>query len=156
MFPLKNISQLKLLAIVARINFFKSLSVGQRELLLNSSTCYKCYKDKYVQKQDDLNRNFYIVLAGKIAIIKQNSAEHAIDKIVGYIGVGEFIGESSFINKQRKSASAKAVEDSIILCIDQDALRGLPAGLKDKCKDAIIAGMAARIVYLTNQIEQLS
>jgi len=156
MLPLKNISHLKLLEIVARVNFFKGLSVGERELLLNSSTCYKCVKDKFVQTEDDLNRNFYIVLSGKIAITKKNSIYQGEDKIVGYISVGEFIGESSFINKQRKSASAKAVEDSIILCIDQDALRGLPGKLKDKCKDAIIEGMASRIVYLTNQIQQLS
>ena len=145
MFPLKNISHLKLLEIVARVNFFKKLSVGERELLLNSSICYKCYKDKFVQTEDDLNRNFYIVLSGKVAITKNGT-----DKVVGYITVGEFIGESSFINKHRKSASAKAVEDSIILCIDQDALRDLPGKLKDKCKDAIIEGMASRIVYLTN------
>jgi CRP/FNR family cyclic AMP-dependent transcriptional regulator len=156
MFPLNQISHLKLLEIVARINFFKSLTVAQRELLLNSSTCYKCYKDKYVQKEDDLNRNFYILLSGKVAITKQSSDEKIIDKIVGYISVGEFIGESSFINKHRKSASAKAVEDSIILCIDEDALRDLPGALKDKCKDAIIEGMANRIIYLTNQIQQLS
>jgi CRP-like cAMP-binding protein len=156
MFPLNQISHLKLLAIVARINFFKSLTVAQRELLLNSSACYKCYKDKYVQKEDDLNRNFYILLSGKVAITKQSSDEKAIDQIVGYISVGEFIGESSFINKHRKTASAKAMEDSIILCIDEDALRDLPGSLKDKCKDAIIEGMATRIIYLTNQIQQLS
>jgi CRP-like cAMP-binding protein len=51
---------------------------------------------------------------------------------------------------------AKAMEDSIILCIDEDALRDLPGSLKDKCKDAIIEGMATRIIYLTNQIQQLS
>lgn len=151
MFPLKNISHLKLLEIVARVTFFKHLSVGEREMLLNSSICYKCYKDKFVQKEEDLNRNFYIVLSGKIAITKNNT-----DNVLGYVSVGEFIGESSFINKHRKSASAKAIEDSIILCIDQDALRDLPAKLKDKCKDAIIEGMASRIVYLTNQIQQLS
>jgi CRP-like cAMP-binding protein len=156
MFPLKNIPHLKLLEIVARIDFFKSLSIAQRELLLNSSSCYKCYKDKYVQKEDDLNRNFYIVLSGKVAITKESSDLKSIDKILGYISVGEFIGESSFINKHRKSASAKAVEDSIILCIDQDALRDLPVQLKDKCKDSIIEGMASRIAYLTDQIQQLS
>jgi len=156
MFPLKNIPHFKLLEIVARIDFFKSLSIAQRELLLKSSTCYKCYKDKYVQKEDDLNRNFYIVLSGKISITKKSIDEKSLDKIVGYISVGEFIGEGSFINKHRKSASAKAVVDSIILCIDEDALRGLPVLLKDKCKDAIIEGMATRIIYLTNQIHHLS
>jgi len=145
MLPIKTISHLKLLEIVARVNFFKKLSIAERERLLKSSTCYKCYKDKYVQTEDDLNRNFYIVLSGKVAITKKGS-----DQVVGHICVGEFIGESSFINKHRKSASAKAVEDSIILCIDQDALRDLPAKLKDKCKDAIIEGMASRIVYLTH------
>ena len=54
--------------------------------------------------------------------------------------MGEFIGESSFINKQRKSASAKAVEDSIILCIDQDALRGYPASLKINAKMLLLKG----------------
>ena len=145
MFPLKNIPHLKLLEIVARVNFFKHLTVGERELLLNSSSCYKCYKDKFVQREEDLNHNFYIVLSGKVAITKNGT-----DKVVGYVSVGEFIGESSFINKHKKSASAKAVEDSIILCIDQDALRDLPGKLKDKCKDAIIEGMASRIVYLTD------
>jgi hypothetical protein len=48
------------------------------------------------------------------------------------------------------------VEDSIILCIDEDALRDLLGALKDKCKDAIIEGMADRIIYLTHQIQQLS
>lgn len=151
MLPLKNITHLKLLEIVARVNFFKHLTVGERELLLNSSTCYKCFKDKFVQKEDDLNRNFYIVLSGKVAIIKKGR-----ENAVGYISVGEFIGESSFINKHRKSASAKAVEDSIILCVDQDALQGLPGKLKDKCKDAIIEGMAKRIVYLTEKIQELT
>ncbi len=151
MLPLKNIPHLKLLEIVARVNFFKNLSVGEREILLNSSTCYKCFKDKFVQTEEDLNRNFYIVLSGKLAITKKGT-----DKAVGYVSVGEFIGESSFINKRRKSASAKAVEDSIILCIDQDALRGLTGKLKDKCKDAIIEGMASRIVYLTEQIQRSS
>ncbi|MBU2926173.1 cyclic nucleotide-binding domain-containing protein [Colwellia sp. 1_MG-2023] len=150
MLPLKNISRLKLLEIVARINFFKRLTLQERELLLNSSACYKCYKDKFVQTEDDHNSNFYIVLSGKIAITKNNT-----DNIVGYISVGEFIGESSFINKSRKSASAKAVDDSIILCIDQDALRDLPLKIKDKCKDAIIEGMASRIAYLTENIQQL-
>lgn len=150
MLPIRNISHLKLLEIVARIKFFKNLSVGERELLLNSSTCYKCVKDKFVQKEEDLNRNFYIVLSGRVAITKKDT-----DNPVGYVAVGEFIGESSFINKHRKSASAKAVEDSIILCIDQNALQGLPGKLKDKCKDAIIEGMANRIVYLTAQIQKL-
>lgn len=151
MLPLKNISRLKLLEIIARVNFFKKLTLQERELLLNSSACYKCYKDKFVQKEDDHNRNFYIVLSGKVAITKNDS-----DKVVGHVSVGEFIGESSFINKSRKSASAKAVDDSIILCIDQDALSELPSTIKNKCKDAIIEGMASRIVYLTNQIQKLS
>ncbi len=150
MLPLNNISQLKLLAIVARIGFFKELTVSQRESLLKMAKCYKCHKDKFVQTEDDMNRNFYIVLSGEVAILKKGS-----DNIIGRIGVGEFIGESSFINKHRKSASAKAVVDSIVLCIDQDAMRDMPVKVREKCKDAIIEGMAKRIVYLSNQIQTL-
>jgi len=150
MLPLNNISRLKLLAIVARIGFFKELNVSQRESLLNMAKCYKCHKDKFVQTEDDLNRNFYIVLSGEIAILKKGS-----ENIIGRIGVGEFIGESSFINKHRKSASAKAMIDSIVLCIDQDAMRDMPVKVREKCKDAIIEGMAKRIVYLSDHIQEL-
>ncbi|WP_286264740.1 Crp/Fnr family transcriptional regulator [Thalassotalea atypica] len=150
MLPLNNISKLKLLEIIGRITFFKSFTIAERERLLSSTKVYKCAKEQYVQSELDHNSHFYIVLTGEIEILRQGKAQ-----ALGSISAGQFIGEGSFIKKRPKSASAKALSESIILCIDEDTLHGLPSVLKDKFKDAVIEGMAQRIQYLSDQIQRL-
>lgn len=150
MLPLNKISKIKLLEIIARIDFFKTFSLDQREILLNRSTCYKCLSGHLIQSELDHNSHFYIVLSGQVAIIKQGSNE-----VLGHIEAGEFIGEGSFIKKRPKSAAAKAMTDAIVLCMDEDILNGLPQLIKERFKDAIIEGMAKRIVSLTAQIQEL-
>lgn len=150
MLPLTKIPQIKLLEIIARVNFFKPLTLSQREILLQRSKVYKCKKDHFVQTELDQNSNFYILLSGEVAVLKTGCESQ-----VGKIAAGEFIGEGSFIQKRAKSAAAKALTDCIVLCLDQDSLSGLPHVIKDKVKDAIIEGMAKRISYLTEEIQKL-
>lgn len=149
MLPLNKISKLKLLEIVARVDFFKPFTSDQRELLLQHSKCYKCVKGGLIQSEFDHNSHFYIILSGEAEILKAGSSV-----VIGHISAGEFIGESSFIKKRPKSAAARAKVDSIVLCMDQDSLQGLPLALKETFKDSIIEGMAKRIVSLSNQIQQ--
>ena len=150
MLPLTKIPHIKLLEIIARVDFFKPFNLSQRELLLQRAKVYKCTKEHYVQTEHDNNSNFYILLSGEVAVMKSGAEGQ-----VGTIKAGEFIGEGSFIQKRPKSAAAKAMTDCIVLCLDQDSLKGLPTSIKDKVKDAIIEGMAKRINYLTEQIQQL-
>ena len=150
MLPLNKVSKLKLLEIVARIDLFKSFTLHQRELLLNHAKCYKCIEGHLIQSPVDHNSHFYIILSGEAAIFRQGVAEP-----VGYIKAGEFIGEGSFIKRRAKSTAARATMDSIVLCMDQDTLQGLPAEIKNTFKDAIIEGMAKRIMYLSDEIVRL-
>ena len=150
MLPIAKVPKFKLLEIIARIEFFKPFTVAEREQLLMHSTCYKCVKGHLVQSEFDNNSHFYIVLSGKVSIFK-----HGSETVLGNINVGEFIGEGSFIKKRPKSATAKAITDCIILCVDQDTLSGLPHSIKDKFKNSVIEGMAKRIVYLTKNIQEL-
>ena len=148
MLPLNKISKLKLLEIIGRINFFKGFTIAQRELLLQKSKVYNCKPNQFVQSELDHNSHFYIVLSGEVEILKQGGSQ-----ALGIIKAGQFIGEGSFIKKRPKSATAKALNEVIVLCMDQDTLHGLPHALKDKFKDAVIEGMAERIVYLSGQIQ---
>lgn len=150
MLPLTKISPLKLLEIVARVDFFKPFTLEQRELILQRSKVYKCVNGHYVQTEMDNNSNFYILLSGEVSIIK-----HGSTTTLGLVKAGEFIGEGSFIKKRPKSATAKANSDCIVLCVDQDSLNGMPVAVKDKFKDSIIEGMAKRIGYLTEEIQNL-
>ena len=150
MLPLNKVSKLKLLEIVARIDFFKSFTIDQRELLLQHAKCYKCIDGHLIQSPVDHNSHFYIILSGEAAIFKQGIVDP-----VGFVKAGEFIGEGSFIKRRAKSTAARATTDSIVLCMDQDTLQGLPAQLKNTFKDAIIEGMAKRIMYLSDEIVRL-
>ncbi|MFD2167449.1 Crp/Fnr family transcriptional regulator [Thalassotalea euphylliae] len=150
MLPLNNIPKLKQLEIIGRIPFFKSFTLEQRDLLLQKSKIYQCKAYQLVQSEVDHNSHLYIVLSGEIEILRHNN-----DARLGVIQAGEFIGEGSFINRRPKSATARALSDAIVLCMDQDTLRGLPLALRDKFKDSVIAGMAERIVYLSDQIQEL-
>ncbi|NVK23354.1 MAG: cyclic nucleotide-binding domain-containing protein [Gammaproteobacteria bacterium] len=150
MLPITKVPKIKLLEIIARIDFFKPFSLAEREILLERSSCYKCVKGQKIQSELDNNSHFYIVLSGQVSIFK-----HGSDTVLGNINVGEFIGEGSFIKKRPKSATAKAITDSIVLCVDQGALTNLPHSIKDKFKDSVIEGMAKRIVYLTKNIQEL-
>ena len=149
MLPLTKIPQIKLLEIIARVNFFKSFTLSEREILLQRSKVYKCQKEHFVQTEIDQNSNFYILLSGEVAILKKGANGE-----LGRVKAGEFIGEGSFIQKRPKSAAAKALTDCIVLCLDQDSLSGLPNVIKDKAKNAIIEGMAKRISYLTAEIQK--
>jgi len=150
MLPLNKVSKLKLMEIVARIDFFKSFTLDQRELLLQHAKCYRCVQGRLIQSPVDHNSHFYIILSGEAAIFKQG----VVDPI-GHIKAGEFIGEGSFIKRRPKSTAARATTDSIVLCMDQDTLQGLPHQLKSTFKDAIIEGMARRIMYLSDEIVRL-
>jgi CRP-like cAMP-binding protein len=150
MLPLNKIPKLKLMEIIARVDFFKPFALDEREILLQRSKCYKCVKGHHIQSELDDNSHFYVMLSGEAEILKQGEQE-----ALGVIKAGEFIGEGSFIKKRRKSAAAKALTDSIVLCMDQDTLNGLPNAIKNKFKDSIIEGMAKRIMYLSDEIQHL-
>lgn len=149
MLPLNKISRLKLLEIVARVSLFKPFSIQQRELLLDRARCYQCKKGQFIQKEGEHSADFFLVLAGNVEIYRH-------ENYLGTVEAGQFIGESSFIQRKPKSASAKATVDTIVLCMDKDMLKGLPHGIRDKFKDAIIEGMASRIDYLNARIVDLS
>lgn len=150
MLPINKISKLKLLEIIARIDFFKPFAIEEREIILQHAKCYKCVKQHYIQSELDHNSHFYILLSGKAEILK-----HGEKQVLGTIKAGEFIGEGSFIKKRRKSATARALQDCIVLCVDQDTLNGLPHVIKNTFKDSIIEGMAKRIVYLSDEVQKL-
>ncbi len=150
MLPVLNVSQLKKLEIIARVDIFKPLSLQQRELLLQRTQIYKCAKMQLIQSPEDHNTHLYILLSGSADVYRKDDVLP-----VGRINAGEFIGEGSFISGNYKSAAAKAREESLVLCIDQDTLHGLPSEMTNLIKDSIIKGMAKRIGQLSETISKL-
>ena len=60
----------------------------------------------------------YIVLQGKLAVLAQSLGGQEVNRL----GVGEIVGEMSFIDSRPPSTTVKAVEETIVLSIPRDKL----------------------------------
>lgn len=145
------VSKLRLLEIINRLEFFKQFSLEERRALLEDRLeVYYCKKNFRVFRQGEVDATFYLVLSGKINIVQTGK-----QRVLGTVGVGEFLGEGAFITQGPRSASAVAEKDALLLRLDITALRSLSIGIREKLKDAIIAGMAKRIVELNERLQAL-
>ena len=140
-------SKLKLLEIMNRLDFFAEFSNDERRFLLDDKLrLYTCRAGRPVFRQDEMNTDLYLLLSGS-ARVERDEQE------LGTIRNGEIIGEGSFVTRKPRSASVIAATDCILFKIDNQGLRSIGSALRDKVKDAIIRGMAQRIVYLNERLE---
>ncbi len=145
------VSKLKLLEIINRLNFFRQFSLEERRVLLEDRLeVYFCKKNFRVFREGEIDATFYLVLSGKVNIVQTQK-----NRVLGTINAGEFLGEGAFITQSPRSASAVAYEDALLLRLDIAALRSLSSAIREKLKDAIIAGMAQRIVELNERLQAL-
>lgn len=145
------VSKLKLLEIINRLEFFRTFSLDERRILLEDRLeVYFCKKNFRVFREGEIDATFYLVLSGKVNIVQTQR-----NRILGTVGAGDFLGEGAFITQGPRSASAVAYEDALLLRLDITALRSLSAAIREKLKDAIIAGMAQRIVELNERVQAL-
>lgn len=144
--PLDKIPLLRLLEIANRLDFFEQFSLDERKSLLeDKAKCYICRKGQHLQREGEYDNNFFLILSGEVSIKREK------DKLfLAIVDPGEFIGEGSFIANKPRSTSARAETDVILLCLDREKLLQLSSKIREKVKDAIIAGMAKRIVKLND------
>lgn len=144
-----HISKLKLLEIINRLSFFKSFTLEERRLLIEDRLhVYLCKKGFRVFREGEADATFYVILSGKVNVVQISK-----DRILGQVGADDFLGEGAFVTQAPRSASAVAVEDTLLLKLDIDDLRSLSPATREKVKDSIIAGMAKRIVLLNERLQ---
>lgn len=147
---IQSVSKLKLLEIMNRLDFFIEFSNDERRLLLEDKLrLYSCKQGRPLTRQGDTDTALYLMLSGH-ARVERNEQE------LGTVSSGEIIGEGSFVSRQPRSASVIATTDCIVFRIDNQGLRTLGAVIREKVKDAIIRGMAKRIVHLNERLELTS
>lgn len=144
-------SNLKLLEIINRLDFFRQFSIEERKVLLEDRIqIYICNKGFNVFREGEIDSTFYLLLSGNIKIVKNVGS-----RILGTIGPGQFLGEGAFVTRSPRSASAIAESDAILLRIDAKALNSLSSAIREKLKNAIIAGLGLRINHLNDRLEAL-
>jgi CRP/FNR family transcriptional regulator, cyclic AMP receptor protein len=75
--------------------------------------------DEYIFKQGDEPENIWIILKGRVKIVVESEVGTLE---LAEFGVGQCLGDTAVIGIQRHTASAIAVEDTVLLVLPRSAL----------------------------------
>ena len=100
-----------------RDGFFYLLDEDEKKLVMERLHKESFSIGEYVFKEDDSEEKLYIVEKGVVSLIK--SIGNDVDKTVLIAPEGSIFGEFSFIDGGKRSASALANENTILLGLDR-------------------------------------
>jgi signal transduction histidine kinase len=99
------------------LSFMDRLSEGDRRALASRAREVRYAAGTTIFGEGDVGDAIYIVLSGRVAVIKE--ASQGPDMLLTYQGPGEVLGEMSLVGHQPRSASVVAVTDTDLLRIDE-------------------------------------
>lgn len=134
--------------ILEKISLFDDLDRSEKYFLSNFHWHFVLYdKGSYLTDEDSLDKRFFILLSGRVNIIKGIQQQ-----LITQLKPGEIVGEISFLTNEPRTASVIATTNSSALVIDQELLDQLPIEIREKLKDAIILKMAQRLNRMNNKM----
>lgn len=82
---------------------------------------------QYLLHEGEESTEMYYLQSGSLAVLKRKGDR---EQQIGTIIAGELVGEMSFLDKHPRSASVKAISESILVVVPSDkleqTLQGLP------------------------------
>lgn len=110
-------------------------------------------KGSYILQQDDPIRELHFLLSGRVVVtVLYHDGQ---EKTLAIHEAGSFFGEAAFFDGSPSITNAKALEDSVVIRLDPQALNDLfrqdPAAVME-----ILNSLGEKIRLLTFQVEYLS
>lgn len=101
-------------------------------------------------KKGEIGKNLYVLISGKIEIFDE-------EKHICFLSPGEMLGEMAVITQNKRSASARAVEESVLLDLDLNIIyRFIPSIVAIKLLTNIIFTLSERLTSITSKLQQSS
>jgi hypothetical protein len=75
-------------------------------------------KGQYVFHEGDLGTEMYVIHRGRVEILKRVDGQENGEAVLAVFEQGDFFGELSLLDDQPRSASVRALEDSVLVEID--------------------------------------
>ena len=138
-------TQIKILSLAKCLRGFGLIDLEQ---LLSVSTKALWKKDEDIFFEGDSGRNMYIICAGKVGIWRKSSGRWLN---LASLSVGESFGEMGLVDSGKRSAGAKALEDTLALRISYDRLYEVPAAAAILYRN-IARALAERLTTANNII----
>ncbi len=134
--------------ILARVPIFKSLTAQERNcLIVDEVEFFQAEAGEHIIQQGDTDHYFYILLSGHLAVTK-----NANQAPIATIEPGDFVGEIGFITNQPRTANVAAIEDSMLIRVDQTVMKILPIRVREQIKDKMINGLVERMNHLNDEV----
>jgi len=102
---------------------FKSLTPNEYELVIQIFIEKKIAKNKTIVKEGDNGDSAFLLLEGKVSVVKETM--YGEDYVVTLIDAGgdEFFGEINLIDKGKRTSTIKTIEECVILEVTSDDLK---------------------------------
>src|SRR4030042_2673053 len=104
------------LSFLRRRWFFSILSNEELDQFIKKAKLFVVKAGEVVFNQGDDGNEFYFVYSGKIRIFQINQDDKEIN--LGFRTRGDHFGETAIISSKPRNATARAVEDSVLVSID--------------------------------------
>lgn len=122
---------------------------GNLSRLLKISSPRYFQKGEYICNEGELGNEMYIILQGKAGIYISSVTEE--DALVAEAGTGDFFGEMALFEKQPRSASCIALEDTTCIAIDENNLQDFIQTCPE-ITQKLIAGLSRRIRQMDEKL----
>lgn len=106
---------------IRKIPLFAIYSDEELTELMESAELKSVKAGEFIFEQGDVGETFYIVYSGKIRIIQKNEEGREVN--LGVRTSGDHFGETALITEEARNASARAMEDSVLIVIGRDAFQ---------------------------------
>jgi CRP-like cAMP-binding protein len=98
-------------------SFFCNLTEDEKQLVVKRMHKESFSVGQYVFKEDDTGEKLYVVEKGAVSLVK--SIGSGLDKTVLIAPEGSIFGEFSFVDGSKRSATALATVDAVLLSLDR-------------------------------------
>lgn len=133
--------------------FLAALKENELHTLFRSGQKSLYAKNTIIIKEGDDSNCAYFINSGKVKIYIAGGQDHKI--ILDVLNAGEYFGEMSLIDNQNRSATVKAVEDTELTVISQDAFRACMQSHPDVA-GRIMLGLVTRLREADHKISSLA
>ena len=128
-----------ILELISTIPLFSALSPTSLEKVVDRSSERHLVGGEILMREGELGDSMFVLSSGRLRAYVLDNDDSPI--VVGEISAGETVGEMALLTDHIRSASVRAVRDSILLELTRDAFQELVAQ-----EPAALAAIAREIV----------
>ena len=134
--------------LLCMIPLFKMLDQDELLTLAKELEEVRFLAGQSIFSMGDEGDKMYVVESGKVELYLQDKADDRVE--LGFAEVGDLFGELSFLSSEPRSTSAKAVEATKLIAIDQHDLMMLVSAHPQSALDLL--GALSQHIHASNQL----